>query len=218
MAQEPVSQPRTPVIDFWFDFSCPYAYLASTQRRWLARESGAIVRLQPFLLGGVFRALGQAQNLSTTLSPPKARHNRLDLIRWAAWFDVALNSPFKHPNRTVQALRVLLATPESAQEAVVDSLFAAYWVHSQDLSAANVLRQRLHDLGLDADAILTLADSAEIREELHTRTDAALAAGVFGAPAFVVDGQLFWGQDRLPMVVRAARGWQPERGHETFQF
>jgi 2-hydroxychromene-2-carboxylate isomerase len=217
-AAEPHGTDGPHAIDFWFDFSCPYAYLASTQRRWLAEESGAIVRLQPFLLGGVFRALGQAQNLSTTLSPPKARHNRLDVIRWAAWFGVPLNSPLQHPNRTVQALRVLLATPESQREAVVDAFFSAYWVDRQDLSDARLLHQRLTELGLDADVILQHADSPDIRRELHDRTDQALAVGVFGAPAFVANGQLFWGQDRLPMVVRAAQGWQPEHGHEHFTF
>jgi 2-hydroxychromene-2-carboxylate isomerase len=205
-------------IDFWFDFSCPYAYLASTQRRRLAQDADAVVHLQPFLLGGVFRALGQAQNLSTTLSPPKARHNRLDLIRWAAWFDVPLRSPPRHPNRTVEALRVLLATPAQHWEPVVDALFAAYWVDAQDLSDPSVLRDRLTRLDLGADAILLHAQSPQIREDLHRRTDAALAAGVFGAPAFVVNGQLFWGQDRLPMVVRAAQGWQPEQAYADFTF
>ena len=205
-------------IDFWFDFSCPYAYLASTQRHKLAREADAIVTLQPFLLGGVFRALGQAQNLSTTLSPPKARHNRLDVIRWAAWFEVPLATPFRHPNRPVEALRALLATPPEHWDAVVDGFYRLYWVEQRDISDLQVLRQRLAELGLDADAILARAQTDAIKDDLRLRTERALAAGVFGAPAFVVNGQLFWGQDRLPFVVRAAQGWQPEIGHEDFHF
>ena len=205
-------------IDFWFDFSCPYAYLASTQRHQLAREAQSIVTPQPFLLGGVFRAIGQAQNLSTKLSPPKARHNRLDVIRWAAWFDVPLATPFRHPNRPVEALRALLATPLEHWDAVIDGFYRLYWVESRDISDVNVLRERLVELKLDADAILTLAQTDAIKDELRERTDRAIAAGVFGAPAFVVGGQLFWGQDRLPFVVRAAQGWQPELGRETFTF
>lgn len=205
-------------IDFWFDFSCPYAYLASTQRHNLARDAQSTVTLQPFLLGGVFRALGQAQNLSTTLSPPKARHNRLDVIRWAAWFDVPLATPLRHPNRSVDALRALLATPPAHWDAVVDGFFQLYWVEQRDISDTEVLRDRLRALGLDADAILQRAQTDAIKTELQQRTQQALDAGVFGAPAFVVDGQLFWGQDRLPFVVRAAQGWQPERGREDFHF
>ncbi len=205
-------------IDFWFDFSCPYAYLASTQRHKLAREAESIVTPQPFLLGGVFRALGQAQNLSVTLSAPKARHNRLDVIRWAAWFDVPLHTPLRHPNRPVEALRALLATPREHWDAVIDAFYSLYWVEGADISDVNVLRQRLTDLGLEADAILALAQTDAIKDDLRARTAHALAQGVFGAPAFVVNGQLFWGQDRLPFVVRAAQGWLPETGREDFSF
>ena len=205
-------------IDFWFDFSCPYAYLASTQRHKLAQEAQSIVAPQPFLLGGVFRHLGQVQNLSTTLSPPKARHNRLDVIRWAAWFDVPLARPVRHPNRPVEALRALLATPRECWDDVIDGFYRLYWVEQRDISDVTVLRAKLTELGLDADAILARAESDAIKDELRQRTDQAIAAGVFGAPAFVVNGQLFWGQDRLPFVVRAAQGWLPEQGREDFHF
>jgi len=205
-------------IDFWFDFSCPYAYLASTQVDRLARETGSEVRLQPFLLGGVFRTIGQSQNLSATLSPAKAAHNRLDVIRWASWFDVPLRAPVRHPNRTVDALRVLLASPGDAWPAVVRQFFAAYWVDAQDVSDAAVLRARLDALGLDAAAILAQADTPEVRAQLHERTERALAAGVFGAPAFGVGDQLFWGQDRLDMVARAANGWVPRPDLTDFRF
>ncbi|MBI5607778.1 MAG: 2-hydroxychromene-2-carboxylate isomerase [Deltaproteobacteria bacterium] len=205
-------------IDFYFDFSCPYAYLASTQRRWLARESGSDVHLRPFLLGGVFAAIGQAQNLAATLSPAKARHNRLDVIRWATWFGVPLAPPHHHPMRTVEALRCLLAAPAEAREALTDACFAAYWVQGRDLSDAKVLTDLLLGAGLDAPAILTAAQSDAIKAELRERTEQALQVGVFGAPAFVVGDQLFWGQDRLPMVVRAAQGWRPDPALADFHF
>ena len=72
-------------IDFYFDFACPYAYLASTRLEELAGHTQSEVRLKPVLLGGIFRALEQPQNMSTTLSPAKAEHNRLDLLRWASF-------------------------------------------------------------------------------------------------------------------------------------
>ncbi len=212
-----MSNQRAP-IDFWFDFSCPYAYLASTQRRWLAAETGRAVTLQPFLLGGVFAAIGQVQNLSAVLSPPKARHNRNDVVRWATWFQVPIASPVKHPNRTVDALRALLACPADAWEAMVDACFAAYWVEQRDLADSEVLASIVTALGLDAATVLEHARSDEVKAALRTRTDAALAAGVFGAPAFAVDGELFWGQDRLPLVVAAADGWRVRPELQQFQF
>ncbi|MBM4343075.1 MAG: 2-hydroxychromene-2-carboxylate isomerase [Deltaproteobacteria bacterium] len=205
-------------IEFWFDFSCPYAYLASTQRRRLAAESGREVALRPFLLGGVFAALGQAQNLSATLSPPKARHNRNDVVRWASWFEVPIATPRIHPNRTVDALRALLACPPEAWSAMVDACFAAYWVHQRNLADRAVIADLVHGLGLDANAVIARSQGEAVKAELRVRTDAALAAGVFGAPAFVVDGELFWGQDRLPLVVAAAKGWQVRPELRLFQF
>ena len=204
-------------IDFWFDFSCPYAYLGSTQLARVERESGRRVTLQPFLLGGVFRALKQPQNMSVTLNEPKKRHNRADLLRWASWFDVPLNSPFRHPNRTVEALRALLACPAERWLDVVHALYATYWVDGQDISDATVLQARLDALGLDGQEILDRSQQPQMKALLFERTDAALRAGVFGAPAWVVDGQLFWGQDRIEMVIRAARdGWVAS--NDSFDF
>ena len=208
---------RTP-IEFWFDFSCPYAYLASTQRQWLADQTGREVQLQPFLLGGVFAAIGQAQNLSSVLSPPKARHNRNDLVRWATWFGVPIAAPLKHPNRTVDALRALLACPPSTWQAVTDAFFAAYWVNQADLADPRTLALSLTQLGLPAYDIMAASQTDEIKHELRVRTDRALATGVFGAPAFVVDGELFWGQDRLSFVVAAASGWQASETLAEFKF
>lgn len=196
-------------VDFYFDFSCPYAYLGSTQLASIERETAAQIRLRPFLLGGVFRHLRQAQNMSTVLNAPKKRHNRDDLVRWASWFNVPLNTPLRHPNRTVQALRALLAAPTSRWRDVMNAFYALYWRDGLDISDVAVLRDALDRLSLDGHAITAKIDTPEIKQALRDRTDEAIAAGVFGAPAWVVNGQLFWGQDRIEMVKRATAGWHP---------
>ena len=99
-------------LEFWFDFSCPYAYLASEVVEALAERVGAELQLRPFLLGGVFRAVKTPQVLFQTLSPTKARHNGRDMMRWAQHLGVELKMPPGHPFRTVTALRTLLATGE----------------------------------------------------------------------------------------------------------
>lgn len=205
-------------IDFWFDFSCPYAYLASTQRHNLARDADSTLHLRPFLLGGVFAAIGQAQNLSSVLSAPKASHNRKDLLRWADTFSVAIATPLRHPNRTVDALRVLLATPRPHWDSLIDALFALYWVQGRDIADPAQLQQTLRDLSLDADEVWQLSQSETMREDLRNRTQRAVDIGIFGAPAFVVNDQLFWGQDRLPFVVRAAHGWNATGARQDFHF
>ena len=96
-------------VEFWFDFSCPYAYLASTKVEAMAARAGAALEVRPMLLGGVFKARGVPQNLSATLNPAKARHNLDDMRRGAQRAGVELNMPAAHPMRTVEALRCVLA-------------------------------------------------------------------------------------------------------------
>ena len=205
-------------VDFYFDFSCPYAYLASTQLAELRSDTGASVTLKPFLLGGVFAHLGQPQNMSTALNAPKQLHNRLDLIRWADVFGVPLRRPFAHPNRTVLALRALLASPIERWTDVVERLFALYWQHGIDISSPDQVARALTEIGLDGGAIVVAAGTPDIKRALRERTNEAIAAGVFGAPAWVVGDQLFWGQDRIAMEKRAIGGWRPTPAALAFDF
>ncbi|RMG11853.1 MAG: 2-hydroxychromene-2-carboxylate isomerase [Deltaproteobacteria bacterium] len=190
-------------IEYWYDIVCPYAYLASTQIARLERRTGRSVEWRPFLLGGVFRSLGVPDQ--PKMSPAKARMNLLDLHRWADWFGVSLRMPAAHPRRTVLALRAILAAGE-ARVAATQALFRAYWVIGQDVSDPEVVARILADAGLDGPALVERAGSPEIKEALRRETDTAVARGIFGAPAFVVDGALFWGQDRLDFVEAAALG------------
>ncbi|MCG3174072.1 MAG: 2-hydroxychromene-2-carboxylate isomerase [Myxococcota bacterium] len=196
-------------IEFWFDYSCPYAYLASTQVERLAREEGAGLIWKPMLLGGVFRAVGTAQNLSQVLHPSKARHNINDMQRWAALFRAPLKMPDGHPFRTVEALRATLAAGVDPQ--TIHGFYRAYWVDNQPPSAPETIRRVLEESGHDSAAIMTRLDDPAIKDDLRRRTDEAIALGIFGAPAFWVNGRhLFWGQDRMDFVRRALRGWNPD--------
>lgn len=186
--------------EFWFDYSCPFAYLASTQVDALAERTGAEIVYEPMLLGGVFKANNTAQNLSEVLIPAKRRHNELDMVRWAAQWRVPLTKPADHPLRTVEALRATLAT--GIDKKVVHAFFRAYWAEGRDLRDRAVVEQILTENGHGA----AIARIDEFKDDLRTRTDRALAQGIFGAPTFVVNGELFWGQDRLRFVERALGG------------
>lgn len=192
-------------LDFYFDFSCPYAYLASTQVEELASRTGAELVPLPVLLGGVFRARGVAQNLAGTLSPAKAKHNVEDLTRWADHFGVPLHFPVGHPNRTVTALRCLLAVGEPFMP-LVRRFYAAYWAEGADLSDEVVVAQVLRAAGHDPEEVLLRAQQEDIKDDLRRRTDEGISAGLFGVPGFVVDGDLYWGQDRLSQVEHALSG------------
>jgi 2-hydroxychromene-2-carboxylate isomerase len=194
-------------IHFWFDYSCPYAYLGSTQVEALAARAGAALVWEPMLLGGVFKANDTPQNLMNILSPAKATHNANDMMRWAELFGVPLVMPSGHPLRTVEALRATLAS--GIDPKVVHGFYRAYWIEGRAPSDPATMRDVLLDAGHDADSLLTRLDG--FRDELRARTDRAISLGIFGAPSFVVStpgetDRMFWGQDRLDFVERVASG------------
>jgi 2-hydroxychromene-2-carboxylate isomerase len=204
-------------VDFFYDFSCPYAYLAHTQIEAEGERAGAELVWRPMLLGGVFQAVGTVQVPFAVMSTSKARHNAFDMMRWADHFNVPLTMPPMHPNRTVLALRATLAAGEAIPRAS-KALFAAYWVLGRDLSQPAVVREALDRAGLDGGALVARAEDPQIKAALRARTDEAVARGVFGAPAFIVTapgvaGDLFWGQDRLDFVEKALGGWSAPRGN-----
>ncbi|MDB4940973.1 MAG: 2-hydroxychromene-2-carboxylate isomerase [Labilithrix sp.] len=193
-------------LDFWFDYTCPYAYLASTQAPALAERMGVPLTYQPFLLGGVFKALGMPENLGATLAPAKAAHNLDDMQRWAKRFGVPLHMPDRHPMRSVDALRATIAA--GLDPAVVAAFYRLYWVDGIDIADRMVITKVVTACGHDAAAILTVMDGEALAQDLRSRTDRALELGIFGAPAWVVDGaHLYWGQDRIAFV--EGRPWEP---------
>lgn len=199
-------------VDFYYDFSCPYAYLAHTQIEALCERAGAELTWRPFLLGGVFRAIGTPMIPADAMPAARSRLNDLDMARWADHFGVPLLRPASHPNRTVLALRAAIASRDIPRAS--KALFRAYWAHGLDISRPEVIRAALDEAGFDGAALLRDAEDSAIKDDLKTRTDDAITAGVFGAPTFIVTapkvaGELFWGQDRLLFVEKALSGAAP---------
>ncbi len=197
-------------VDFFYDLSCPYAYLAHTQIEALCERADSALVWKPFLLGGLFRLLGSSIDPNVGMPAAKARMTLRDMQRWAEHFGVPLVRPPEHPCRTVLALRSILVSGDIAR--ATKALYRAYWVKGLDVGRAPVVRESLDEAGFDGEALLLRAESPGIKAELHARTSEAKEAGVFGAPAFVVSGPgghraLFWGQDRLPFVEKALSGW-----------
>ena len=202
----------TTTLAYHFDYSCPYAYIGSRSVEAFATECNAALTWEPFLLGGVFRAVGTPQKLFATLSAAKSKHNMEDLHRFAARHGCPLTMPAAHPFRTVEALRatLLARTAEGALDArVIHGFFEAYWVRNEPISEEATLRRVLSDAGHDADTILPRLSDA--KDALIAQTDRAIALGIFGAPTYVMQAddeapQLFWGQDRLHLVRHALTG------------
>jgi 2-hydroxychromene-2-carboxylate isomerase len=196
-------------VEVYFDFSSPFAYLGY-ERVWdVAERTGATVRERPFLLGGLFRAIGQADVPLFSMPLVKQRYMTTDLARWAAYAGLPFSFPARFPMNTVKALRMLHALPAGAglrRRAFTSALFRAYWGgEGADLSSDAVLTRLASEAGLDGAALLARASEPAAKDALRAETDGAAARGVFGAPTFVVGGELFWGQDRLVLVEAALR-------------
>src|SRR5664279_1237266 len=155
-------------LELWFDFSCPYAYLASQKAPGLARAAGCELVWKPMLLGGVFRGIGAGDGPMATLGEAKAAHNLRDMRRWAEIFGVPFQMPAAHPMRTVRALRTLLGLPHSRWPAAIAGIYAAYWQRAEDITRDEVIAAALRGCGVPDDEIaaaLTGADSDAIKAE-----------------------------------------------------
>ena len=190
-------------LEFYFDFGSPTSYLAWTQLPRIAAEAGAQLVLKPMLLGGVFKATG---NSSPVAVPAKGRWMTADITRWAQRWGVpfAFNPSF--PINTLTLMRgatgLQLRQPGRLQ-AYCDAVFRALWVEQQNLGDAAVLAAALAAAGFEPEAFMALAGDPAVKAALVATTEEAVARGVFGAPSTFVDGQLYFGQDRLDFVCAA---------------
>ncbi|HEY6460617.1 MAG TPA: 2-hydroxychromene-2-carboxylate isomerase [Polyangiaceae bacterium] len=191
-------------LEIYWDFSSPFAYLGSTQAEKLAQRTGAKLAWRPMFLGGLFRSIGQADVPLSTWSQAKQKYTFADMHRWAEYWGVPFTFPTRFPMMTVKAMRAYLALPEARRDAYREKTFRAYWAEDRDINDDAVLKELL---GEGADAVLAKTQDAAVKKELVDATQKAVEAGVFGAPTWVVDGkELFWGQDRIPLVERALEG------------
>lgn len=202
-------RPQRPKLEFHFDFSSPFAYLAATQVQRLAERAGADLDYKPFLLGGLFRAIGTANVPLFTMPEAKQRHAGADMRRWAAHWGVPFSFPSRFPMNTVKALRLVLAAEPASRPRLTDAIFHAYWAEDRDISDPSVLVRVATRAGLDGAALAAQTSSDEIRAALQEATDLAAQRGIFGAPSFFAGDLLFWGQDRLDLVEKALGGWRP---------
>jgi 2-hydroxychromene-2-carboxylate isomerase len=188
-------------LEIYWDFSSPFAYLASTQAAKLAARTGATLVWRPMLLGGLFKSIGQVDVPLFTWSDAKKRYYLDDMTRWAEYWSAPFRFPSRFPMLTLKAMRTYLALPEERRDDFRERTFRAYWAEDRDISDDATLRELV---GEGADEVMARTQSPDVKKALVDATQRAVDAGVFGAPTWIVDGKhLFWGQDRIPLVERA---------------
>jgi 2-hydroxychromene-2-carboxylate isomerase len=189
-------------IEFYFDFSSPYSYLAAEAIEPLAAKYKRTVDYKPMLLGVAFKTSGMAP---LTEIPLKGDYSKRDFARSARFAGVPFNMPQPFPVGTVTAARALLWLKQAHPTRVRDfvhGLLRAYFVEGRNIGEAPVVAQVADEIGLDAAEMAVAVQEPAIKDQLKRHIDEAIARGVFGAPFFFIDGEPFWGNDRLPQLER----------------
>ncbi|HTJ81348.1 MAG TPA: 2-hydroxychromene-2-carboxylate isomerase [Polyangiaceae bacterium] len=196
-------------VEVWFDYASPFAYLASTQLRALAGRTGSEIEMKPLLLGALFKTRGTPNVPLFEMSAPKREHMGIDLGRWAERWGVPFKFASRFPMNTVKALRLTLLAPEAKRLDLALAIFSAFWADDRDISDEGELVAIARGAGLDATPLVASLAEDATKEMLRAATDEATRRGIFGVPTFFVDGEMFWGQDRLDWVEDALLGRAP---------
>jgi 2-hydroxychromene-2-carboxylate isomerase len=196
-------------LDFYFDFSSPYGYIAGRLIDDLAKKHGREVVWHPVLLGAIFKTTGMAPLMTI---PLKGDYTRKDFPRTARFYGVdiaALPEPF--PFSSIHAVRAFYwlqpDRPAKAHElarALIDRAFSGHAINSSELVADIAA-----GIGIDRDTLLTAIETPEIKDRVRVENDAAMASGVFGSPYVIADGEPFWGVDRFEQLDKwlTTGGW-----------
>lgn len=196
-------------LDFYFDFTSPYTYLAWTRIGDLGRRTGVEVRLRPAFLGAIHKETG---NLAPALLPARGRYMLHDLFRWAAWYGVPFRWPDSFPLRSLPGLRVaaaLLDTDPARGAAFVDAVFRAAWGDSRDIGDPAVLSALAAEAGFPGTDAEAVASDPRWKDAVRAGTDAAVAAGAYGLPVMVYEGEMYFGNDRLGLLEERIRRGVP---------
>lgn len=195
-------------IDFYFDFSSPYGYLASEKIDDLAARYGRNVVWRPILLGIVFKSTGSAPLASI---PLKGEYSMNDIARSARYYGLPYRRPSEFPIATLHAARAYYWLVDRAPHLARDfahACYRAYFVDDRNIAQPDTLLEIASALGLDRTQFETAVGDPAPKQRLRAEVDQAMARGVFGSPYFIVAGEPFWGIDRLPQLEK----WLAEGG------
>ncbi len=200
------------MIEFFFDCSSPWTYLAFHNIEPLAEEFGETIAWRPVLVGGIFNAINPSVYASRDRPvPEKARYMAKDLADWARVAGLAITWPPRvFPVNSVKAMRGCIFLDQTdGSEAMVPfarAVFEAYWGEDRDISQEAVLAEICKRVGVDAGALLKGIAEQSVKDRLKANTDEVMRRGGFGSPTiFVNDTDMYFGNDRLPLIREALR-------------
>jgi len=197
------------MIEFFFDCSSPWTWLAFHNLQPMARELGVEVRWRPVLVGGIFNAVNPSvYEFRERGVPAKQAYLRKDLQDWARRAGLVIRfPPAVFPVNSVKAMRgCILLEPEGKLVPFAEEVFRAYWSDDRDISQDEVLASLCERVGIEPQWFLAGIARPEIKAQLKSNTDEVIARGGFGSPTIFVGGDdMYFGNDRLPLVREAVK-------------
>ncbi|HEY5597778.1 MAG TPA: 2-hydroxychromene-2-carboxylate isomerase [Kiloniellales bacterium] len=191
-------------IDYYFSLISPFTYLGSAHFEEIARRHGAEVAVKPVNLGVIFPKSGGLPLAKR--SPERQAYRLMELERWRSYLDMPLNLKPKHfPAPEQQAACLVIAAARSGGDPLrlAHAILRAVWAEERNIADADTLQAIARETGHDDRNLMRAAQDPETLKTYEAYTAEAMSRGVFGAPTYVIDGELFWGQDRLDFVDRA---------------
>jgi 2-hydroxychromene-2-carboxylate isomerase len=200
------------MIEIFFDFISPYAYLACCRVRALGERIGHEVEPRPVLFAGILNALGTKGPAEV---PARRAYVVKNVLRAAQRAGVSIALPPAHPFNPLPALRVAaLDVDRALRWRIIDALFAATWAGGEGIDGTERVAAALRQAGIDADSLIARASAPEAKERLRRNTEEALARGAFGVPTMFVEGEMFFGFDSFPEIEAFVRGEDPVAKHQ----
>jgi 2-hydroxychromene-2-carboxylate isomerase len=192
------------MLQFWFDFASTYSYVAAMRVEAECARAGVKVEYRPFLLGPIFTELLGIKDSPFNLQPVRGRYMWRDIERLCQKHSLPWRRPSVFPRHSVLAARVACSAGSDAG-ALTRSIFLANFAEDRDISDEGILRGIVESAGGNGARALDLAQGADVKARLRAHTAEAQRLGIFGAPDFVVKGELFFGQDRLEDAIAWAQ-------------
>lgn len=189
-------------LEFFYDCSSPWTYLAFTKIEDLARRHGADLVWRPILVGGLFNTVNPSVYESRR-NPVKvkARYYGKDLQDWAQFYGIKIGNPTVFPVNSVKAMRGAFVAHEHGRISPYSrKVFESYWGDDRDISKDEVLREIVQGAGLDQKEFFEKINSQEYKDKLRVNVDELIERGGFGSPTIFVNGSMFFGNDRLALV------------------
>ena len=197
-------------LEFFYDLSSPWTYLAFNNVQPILTDTGATVQWRPFLVGGVFNAVNRGvYEARANPMDPKIVHNFRWLHDWARLAGLPLTFPTEHhPVKSVLAMRMCcqLESDQAALQRFSQAAFDAYFARDENIDAPEVIAKVANECGLDGEKLVAGTANQTVKDQLRANTEEAIARGAYGSPTLFVGDSLYFGNDQLPLIRQALGG------------